>query len=842
MNAARIIRGTRVQEISPKHYLDGERSMAKEAVDLLAEAKRALEGGKKDEADRLYSDALHKWDAVLLAKMLWRHAASALKQIESAEAKLKRAAKTPWAQKLGKADIVYADANDAILGAVGFKEDVKPDSSVIDRALAALKRDGATDIVEGEDGRLNSSLWDSQHIRDIAGNPVAWEVSTFEEAMNVADAVDNIRRVAGNRNKVQIGERKMERDELIAATDESSAKLGPTNEPANKDALGVVKKALHAGKTLFSHIDANLSEVRQSIERLTGGDRKHPLYTLFVDEREKARDLEQRLSEQFGERITKLWNDLPKEMRKAVNEVIAGARDALPLPDTGGILNPKSPMTRSELWMVALNLGNAGNKQRLLDGFGWSEGQVRAVLEAHLSKEEWQWVQGVWDSLGELYPHIERVHIEDTGLRPDKIEALPFKIKTADGEVEMRGGYFPARYDPRVPSKQHIGEKQEAASVEALMTPFYRTAKVATGHAQQRAEENADLLNLNFNIIPAHVQQVIHDVSHRLWVKQAGGVVLDPRFQQLVAGRLGLAYEKQFPSWVKSVASQFTTSAGDTLAPLNGLLSWAKSRTTLAAVGFNIAVPLQDLTNPLLPVLGGDLSPVALAQVTRRLATDWSSFRAFALENSIELRARAKHGNSLGIDIPGLVKRKGTLGEVEKAAYWMMETSDRATSTPVWLAKYYEGLKAGAEHEDAVRDAEALVQKYFPASDMASRAAILRDRGLLGSLTFLYGFGSKVYNINRATVMNAYDTFREPGSTAGDKAKAIGTAMFVMTAQAAAMATSETSSLATGRRGRTTRRTGWPSARCRSPRTRSPSFSSPSAGALRFRRRVFTRS
>jgi hypothetical protein len=135
------------------------------------------------------------------------------------------------------------------------------------------------------------------------------------------------------------------------------------------------------------------------------------------------------------------------------------------------------------------------------------------------------------------------------------------------------------------------------------------------------------------------------------------------------------------------------------------------------------------------------------------------------------------------------VKRKGTLGEVEKAAYWMMETSDRATSTPVWLAKYYEGLKAGAEHEDAVRDAEALVQKYFPASDMASRAAILRDRGLLGSLTFLYGFGSKVYNINRATVMNAYDTFREPGSTAGDKAKAIGTAMFVMTMQAAAMAT-----------------------------------------------------
>jgi hypothetical protein len=481
-------------------------------------------------------------------------------------------------------------------------------------------------------------------------------------------------------------------------TAESAEKLGPRTSPSNPDVVkaGLGKKqvsqaknVLRKGASILQSIDANLTEVRQHIERLVGGDRAHPLYGLLVDEREKARDFERRLTEQFVETLTKHWLEMPKEMRKRINEEIEGLRDALPMPDTGGILNPKSPMSRGELMLAALNFGNAEGRQRMRDGHSWSEGQLLAAFEKHLSKEELQWIQGVWKTLDGLWPHVERVQMESEGVRPARVEPLPFKV----GDVEMPGGYFPLRADPRVASKEPLGEKQIAETVGDLMRPLFATPATAKGHTKQRAEEAKYLLDLRFDVIPAHVQQVVHDVSHRAWVRSAASVVWDPRFRQIVAGRLGLAYEKQFRSWVQSVASQTARTANDTLAPVQGILSWAKSRTTLASVGFNVAVPLQDLTNPLLPVLGGDLSALALARVTRQLATDWSAQRAFALENSIELRARAKHGNSLGLDIPGLVKRKGTLGEVEKAAYWMMETSDRLTATPVWLAKYYERLE-----------------------------------------------------------------------------------------------------------------------------------------------------
>jgi hypothetical protein len=813
MNAERLISGTRVREVSPKFYLDTERRLASETKELLEKAKKASDAGKREDepgvdadgkptvkpgADSLYSDALHKWDSVLMAKLLWRHARDAQHEIDAAEAMLKRAAKTPWAQRLGQADpaLALADANDTILASVGMKEDVKAKASSIDAALAVMQRDGVEGVVLGPDGRLESTLWDSGLLRDLAEKPSLWKDLTLAEAREVRDAVENIAKTGRERNKLLIDGKRVALDEFMNAIEETASRLGATNDPRDLKALASLGEAAVSlakgkpkapGKPLrtisqfFQNADANLTEIRQHIERLIGGDREHPLYKFLVGEREKARDLENRLTEKLGAEILEKWTKLPKEMRKRATEEVE-AREALPLPNTHGILSDKSPMTRSYLWMIALNMGNAGNKQRLLDGFGWKEKDVLDVLGKHLSAEEVTWVQGVWDSLAELYPHVEATHIADTGLRPEKVEAVPFKLRLADGqEVELKGGYFPIRYDPRVAMADNFSEKQAGFSTQV---PLTLRPKTAQGYTKARAEQASGLLHLDFDVVPAHVTQVIHDVSHRLWVKQASRIVHDSRFENIVKARLGLEYEPQFRSWVLAIANQYASTAVDTLGKTNRFFSWAKSRATLAAVGFNVAVPLADLTNPLLPVLGGDLSALSLAKTTRQLATRWGEMRAFALENSIELRARKQHGNSLGLDIPGLVKRKGALGEVEHAAYWMMEASDRATATPVWLAKYWEGLDAGATHETAVRDAEATVQKYFPASDMASRAALLRDKGLLGNLAFLYGFGSKLYNLNRATILHAVDAVRDGDKTTYEKSKAVGLAIGVILAQA----------------------------------------------------------
>ncbi|CAN0444522.1 unnamed protein product, partial [Phaeothamnion confervicola] len=53
-------------------------------------------------------------------------------------------------------------------------------------------------------------------------------------------------------------------------------------------------------------------------------------------------------------------------------------------------------LSREGRIMVALNTGNDGNLQRLMDGDKWTMPQVQAVLDT-LTKEEMDFVQGVWD-------------------------------------------------------------------------------------------------------------------------------------------------------------------------------------------------------------------------------------------------------------------------------------------------------------------------------------------------------------------------------------------------------------------------------------------------------------
>jgi site-specific DNA-cytosine methylase len=783
-NVRRIIEGTRLEELSAKTYLVSEREGAKRAHELLAEAARAAKNGKVEEAKGLYTEALHEWDAVVLAKMLWERADAITKEMDRTEVKMKRLELVASSANLGKASIGYSDAVDAVLKATGFR-DGRGRGGAIDAALASMKEDGG-EVVVGANGRLEAALWDSEAIRELVDQPRAWEYLTVAEARNVADAMENIRVTATRKNKVRVGEKVMDRQDLFDATSLSLAKTFP-GEARDPKALALWGKLKEGGRRILSSVDANLTEMEAIAERLAGGDRNHPVWKLLVEERLKCRDRELELSAQFVDRIETIWNVLPEKMRKSMGDVIEGLEVELPMPDTGGIINPKSKMTRSQLWMIALNLGNDGNRQRLVDGMGWSEAKVMAALEKHMTADEWLWVQGVWDSLATLYPHIEKVHIADQGLRPAEVEAVSFKVTTAEGyEMELRGGYFPARYDPRVPAKGNVSERQEAATVEAMQGPNYRKPKVLTTHAQKRAQEFEAVVNLDFGLVPAHVSQVIHDVTHRLYVKEAASVVLHPDFKTLVRGRMGPEYEKQFPAWLMAVASSNADSAAAAMGTMNAVLSWSKSRATMAAVGANIATPLADLTNPLLPLMAGEVSARHLARVTAKLGRNWNEFRTFALENSPELRARLKHGNSLGLDIGKMLDHSFS-HDIEKYAYAMMEASDRATSTPVWLAKYYQLIEKGVPHAEAVRDSDALVRKYFPSSDQASKANLLRDKGFWGSVTFLAGFANKLYNVNRRTITNAADAWREPGATKMDKAEAIGTAMFVLVGQAAVL-------------------------------------------------------
>ncbi len=781
MNAKRIVDGTRVDTLNERYHLDAERGALKRAFGLMTKAAEARDRGQQEMADRFYEGAYAEYDNVILNKLLWRAARDRRVEVARADKRLRAMAEVASRTKLGKADASYADGGDAILQAAGFlkgREGTVPNAAAFESMLARMERDAAG-VARDSQGNLQSGLWDAQSIRDLLAQPHPFETMTVDEALNLRDAVENIRHAAAGKTKVDVAGRALERAELLDDTAERAKRLP---EAGKYDRAPGKAKYFEVASRVLSSMDANLTNMEDLVSQLVGGDREAPLWKLLVGERLRARDYELQLSRDFLEGLQEKWDAMPKRMRDRANERTTDLSAELPLPEHAQSFLKDNEVPRSYLWMIALNLGNAGNKQRMLDGYGWSERQVMDALQKRMTKAEWLWVQDVWNSLSKLYPHIERVHREDTGLAPERIEATPLKVRIGAGEagemgeeLTLAGGYFPARYDSRVPSESRVGEKQEAAGIAALMSPNYRGAKTATTHAQARSENATDLLNLDWRVVPAHVSQVLHDVAYRKFVKQVGGLFLDPRFESLVQKTMGKEYAKQFMPWLKAVASQQADSLADSMATVNGWVASIKSKVALAACGFNLAIPLSDLSNPLMAFATGDVSAKHLALVTVKLAAHYPTLRAEALRLSPELRYRAEgHGNSVGLELGSMAAGRGDLQrKVETAAYWAMERTDAMSSTSIWLAKFNELSAAGSLEAEAVRDADATLRKFMPAHDVGGKAALLRDKGFLGAMTFLYGFANRVYGMHRQEVVNMLDAWREPGATKMDKATAV---------------------------------------------------------------------
>jgi GGDEF domain-containing protein len=768
-HAERLIDERKIRDLQPNSFLRSERAQARKALELAADGD--LQG------------AYDAKELQLLNQLLFDSARKKLERAEKLAARLGKTGEEAWRKALGKASPTYRDVHDSLLEALGLKEPERGEPQPrqgIDALLVKMLQDASGASVErvadprtgAELERLVADNWDSELVRDILSRPRDHKELTPAELEEVQAAVKNIRKMANADNEVTIAGKRAERTALLEEAAREAAANLPEQPAIPRDELagGAGKKALRDLRLKVQSWDANLLTMETMVDMLSGGKKDTVFRRLLVDGYQEARRKKEELSSRYLTRITDLWEKLPKAMRARRYETVDLSGE-LPIPDSIETLG-EGPSTRTQLWMIALNMGNRGNKQRLLDGYQWTEDQVMRVLKRELSAEEWKWVQGVWDSLEDLYPEIARVHEEATGLKPGKVLATPV-VGTAAGD--LRGGYFPARYDPRIPS---LGFQQTESQIAGLFAPGYRRPVVQHSHSKKRAVKFTDVVSLDWSVLPSHVAQVLHDISFREYVRNTATILLDKRWQFLAQRYLGEERAKQFVPWLQAVANAQADAVPAHLAKASSLLSWMKNRAAAQAIGHSIGVALGDLSNPLLAAASGEVRPRYLALATAKMASDFRGARKMALEASPELRHRASdYAQKLRLQLglmggsPGL--ENPTLRAVRESAYFFMEQTDKLTATPIWLAKYHQALGEGRADADAVKDADATVRKLFPAQADPEKAAWLRDHRGMASLLMFYGFMNKVYNLNRLYVHDVYKEWNDEAATPVSKATAV---------------------------------------------------------------------
>src|SRR5690606_35823800 len=135
--------------------------------------------------------------------------------------------------------------------------------------------------------------------------------------------------------------------------------------------------------------------------------------------------------------LEKVLEKITPDMRRRWSERIDS--DAL-FPDH---VRQKKPETVKDIFMLALYAGSAENLGVLQDGRGITPEQIRDAINEHLTKEDMDLVQEIWDIFDPTREPSRHLHRLDTGVEPKKMVATP--VITAHGTY--RGGYFPAMYE-----------------------------------------------------------------------------------------------------------------------------------------------------------------------------------------------------------------------------------------------------------------------------------------------------------------------------------------------------------------------------------------------------------
>ena len=674
-------------------------------------AKAAEEAMLKGDVDETFRQK----QAQMLNNALIAEAKNAKDRIDIAVARMGRIAKRATMKSVDQA---YLDQAHGLLEQVNFRT---VSQRQLDRA-ESFEQWAQARQAEGYDIAVPDTF------ANILGQ-THWSRLSIENLFGLDDAVQQIMHLGRLKQKLLDGKEERDFDAVVAEAQDTIGRLPPKRpsnlmEPGWKDRfksnVASIDAALLKVETLVDWLDGSAKGVfnRYVFKPISDAqDREHAMYADYSGKVVQAmRD--------HGD--IKRWQEMvraPELMNRETGE-----------PWT---------MTRQQLVAMALNMGNEGNIQRLVDGYGWNEQAVRDVLDRELTAKDWQFVQATWDIIDGLWPEIEAMEKRINGLAPDKVEAVP--IETSAGTLP--GGYYPAVYD----TTKNIDAEVNRGKESDLFETAYTRANTRASATKERAQAVKRPILLNLGVINRHLGEVIHDITHREAVMQADRFLSDRRIVKAIDDHLGREYRQQFRPWLKFVANQWAMErAGN--EGLGKFLNKARANATIVGMGFRISTILTQVAG-----YSNSFENVGAKWVTPAIAKTAAhpieTFK-FVSERSGEIRSRMDTlDRDIRLGLNQLAGKPGLMAEVQRFAFHGIGYADRMVVVPTWMGAYNKSLSEGSTEEQAIYEADKAVRVSQGSGAAKDLAAVQRGTGQWGQvlklMTMFYSYMSAMYQRER---------------------------------------------------------------------------------------------
>ncbi len=769
--AREMIAGKRIVDVKPQEFIAAESRAARDAADLgKYEAQAKITG--KAEYDRVRLAALAagstEEDAVRVAEEAQAAFVAARTAEREAEFKARFGASTVQ-QALIRAKRAQLYQNQLAAEALRVREEVDKGVKYLKQVLrdSNVKRMGAdyADQIERILERFNlarlsakaraerqslvewlAKLEQDGLVPDLApevideANRKPYQEMTVAEFRDLVEAVKQLEYIGKNAQKIKRAEEMAEfnevRDEIVDSI--KSNYTGKVTKPRTPT-TAAGRRIAGMKRFLYSHLKA------AAIARIfDGGKDDGPVWRYLIRTANAAGDMETRMRAEATKRLTEILAPVFKLGKMGGKGVY--------FPTIGQSLNREARL------VIALNMGNDGNRQRLLDGEGWTLEQLTPILES-LTEAEWNAVQQVWDFLETYRPLIAAKERRLYGKEPNWVTPTPFTVRTADGkEVRLSGGYYPIKYDPVATERAETAEEAEAAKAQLRSAYTAATTRRSFTKARARQVRGRPLL-YTMSGVYGGVNDVIHDLSWHEWLIQANRLMRDEKFSSTVRETYGVEAVRQLKDWIKDNAAGEQAAQG----AADQAVSILRRNVSAAGLGFNVVSAALQVTGFSQSIVRVGAKHIARG-VALTVGSPIATFKAVNDKSSFMAERSRTQFRELN-ELRNMVQDESASGRrLRLGTYFLMMRMQRMVDVPTWVGAYEKALEAGKDEDTAVALADQAVIDSQGGGMLKDLSAAERGGPVSKLFTVFYSYMNTVYNMGAVSTM----TPRSKGRLASD--------------------------------------------------------------------------
>ena len=728
-----MIGQTAIRDLEPQRFLNAGRKQGKIAV------KAMVDGD--------YATAADAKQRELLNHFLYLEARKARDRSDKIAEYMRKFETKTTRERIGKAGAKYLEQIDAILDGYEFRR--IPNRQIDRRAMlnafvAKMEASAQNDSeFSGEPVNIPQSVLDD-------GRQINYRLLSVDELEAVNEAVRNIANLAGLKNKLLRIQEKRSLDEIVGDAQEhiiANSKGGK----AKKLESALPGESLKRWAKGFMLIHTKMAT---QFRQMDGWTDNGMLWNLFV------RPLNERADYEAVER-----SKATKELRKIFGEF----RDTS-MMSKQFIPSLSQSMTLQGRLMVALNWGRAENRQRLMDGNGFSQQNIDEIFGT-LNERDWKFVQNVWDYFDSYWPSIQEQYERLYGVAPEKSAALPFETKYGT----MNGGYFPIKYDPTKSAQSNAQNADEI--LQQMKSGAFVRSQTKNGFTKEVLEKLDRPIKLDFSSIYEHLNEVIHDLALREYLLDTNKLfnhrVNGTTLKQTILDQYGDQYFREITDAIRDI------SIGDIGARNSFEQSMAHLRAgvSIVGMGWNLMTGLMQplgLTQSMVRV-----GPKWIAKGLMKFGTDAASLNNSAkviYEKSAFMATRMMTQNREINEIRNQIKRSGKYpiareawGVIEDSYFQLIIQGQKLVDIPTWLGAEMKALENGADAATAIALADQAVIDAQGGGSIKDLAGIQRGSPLLKLWTNFYSYFNTTLNLTQESFGKT--NFKDPisiGRLAGD--------------------------------------------------------------------------